>query len=93
MDRTLFARMAVLGQFHQINMKAAFTFPLGLLPWSLSGAFRLSQKTNKVTLSQQMEKEVHLVKRFPENAASIYNGMAMLQRFKPPPGANIQCCC
>ena len=28
-DRTLFARMAVLGQFRQINIKTVFTFPLG----------------------------------------------------------------
>ena len=33
MDRTLFVRMAVLGQFCQINMKTVFTFPLA---WSIS---------------------------------------------------------
>ena len=51
MDRTLFSRMAVLGQFHQINMKTVFTFPHGPLPWSLSDAFELPQETNKVKLA------------------------------------------
>ena len=86
MDQTLFARME-LGQFRQINMKTVFTFPLGPLPWSLSDAFGLPRKTNKVKLVQQLKKEVPLVERFPENAASIYDGMAMLQRFEPPPGS------
>ena len=63
-------------------MKTVFTFPLGPLPWSLSDAFGLARKTNKAKLAQQLEKEVPLVERFPESAASIYDGMAMLQRFK-----------
>lgn len=32
MDRNVFARMALLGQFRQIDMKVAFTYPLGPLP-------------------------------------------------------------
>ena len=83
----LFARMVVLGQFYQINVKTVFTFALGPLPWSPSDAFELPRKTNKAKLAQQLENEVPLVERFPENAASTYDGMAMLQRFKPPPGA------
>ena len=55
--------------------------------WSLSDASGLPQKPNKAKLAQQLEKEVPLVERFPENVASIYDGMAMLQRFKLPPGA------
>ena len=47
MDRTLFARMGVLGQFRQINMKTVFTFPLGPLPRSLSDVFGLLRKQSK----------------------------------------------
>ena len=36
MDRALFARMALHGQFRKIDMKTVFTFPLGPLPWSLA---------------------------------------------------------
>ena len=32
MDRDVFARMALLGQFRQIDMKVVFTYPLGPLP-------------------------------------------------------------
>ena len=32
MDRALFGRMALLGQFRKIDMKTVFTFPLGPLP-------------------------------------------------------------
>ena len=52
----LFARMAVLGQFRQINMKTVFIFPFGPLPWSLSDAFELLRKTNKAKLAQQTGK-------------------------------------
>ena len=36
MDRDVFARMVLLGQFRQIDMKIVFTYPLGPLPWSLA---------------------------------------------------------
>ena len=46
------------------------------------------KKRNKAKLPQQLEQEVSLVKRFPANGACIYDdGIAMLERFKPPPGA------
>ena len=37
MDRDVFARMALLGQFRHIDRKVVFTYPLGPLPWSLAG--------------------------------------------------------
>ena len=37
MDRDVFARMALLGQFRQIDMKLVYTYPPGPLPWSLAG--------------------------------------------------------
>ena len=48
MDRNLFARMYVLGQFHQINMKTVFTFPLVPLPWSLSDFLKKQTKRNRL---------------------------------------------
>ena len=61
MDRTLFARIAVLEQFYQINIETVFTFPLGPLPWSLFYAFGLPRKTNNAKLAQLPEKEVPFV--------------------------------
>ena len=87
MDRALFGRMALLGQFRKIDMKTVFTFPLGPLPWSLADPFGLPRKTNKAKLSQQPERNTDAAKKFPDNATSIFDGMAVLQNFKPPAGA------
>ena len=53
MDRDVFARMALLGQFRQINMQLVFTHPLGPLPWSLDGFLWTTAKdqANKAKLS------------------------------------------
>ena len=86
-DRALFARMALLGQFRKIDMKTVFTFPLGPLPWSLADPCGLPPKTNKSKISQQLERRIEVTERYPENATTIFDGMAVLQKFKPPVGA------
>ena len=43
MDRDVFAQMALLGQFCQIDLKLIFTYPLGPLPWSLAGFYGLER--------------------------------------------------
>ena len=86
-DRNLFARMALTGQFQKIDLKEAFEYPIGPLPWSLANAYGLLRKTNKAKLMQLLEKGTAAVERYPENACSIYDGMELLQRFQPPAGA------
>ena len=71
-------------------MKTVFTYPLGPLPWSLADPYGLPRKTNKATLTQRLEKNVKVTEQYPENATTIYDGMALLQKFKPPPGATFQ---
>ena len=90
MDRSLFARMALLSQFRKIDMKMVFTYPLVPLSWSLADTYGSPRKTNKATLAQQLEKNIKITERYPENTASIYDGMALLQKFKPPPSATFQ---
>ena len=90
MDRSLFPRMALLSQFRKIDMKMVFTYPLAPLPWSLAYPYGSPRKTNKATLAQQLEKNIKITERYPENATSIYDGMALLQKFKPPPAAACQ---
>ena len=51
MDRDVFARMALLGQFRQIDMKLVFTYPLGPLPWSLAGFYGLPRKIRQAKLN------------------------------------------
>lgn len=44
MDRNVFARMALLGQFRQISMQVVFTYPL---PWSFADPYGLPRRTSK----------------------------------------------
>ena len=87
MDRDVFAQMALLGQFRQIDMKVVFTYPLGPLPWSLADPYGLPRKTSKAKLSQQLERRITVTEKYPENATSIFDGMAVLQKLKIPSGA------
>ena len=51
MDRDVFARLALLGQFCQIDLKLIFTYPLGPLPWSLAGFYGRPRKTRQAKLN------------------------------------------
>ena len=51
MDRDVFARIALLGQFRQIDMKLFFTYPLGPLPWSLAGFYGRPRKSRQAKLN------------------------------------------
>ena len=86
MDRALFSRMALLGQFRKINMKTVFTYPLGPLPWSLADPYGLPRKTCKSKLSQQLEKHVKVTETYPDKSTSIFDGMAVLHKLKIPTG-------
>ena len=63
MDRDVFARMALLGQFHQIDMQVVFTYPLGALPGSLADPYGLPRKTSKAKLSQQLELRITVTEK------------------------------
>ena len=90
MDRNLFARMALAGQFRKIDLKTVFTYPLGAMPWSLADAFGLIRKTNKSQLAKKLENNILIAERYPTNASNIYDGMALLQRLKLPQGATFR---
>ena len=90
MDRTLFARMALLGQFRKNNLKTVFMYPLGPLPWSLADAYGLLRKTNRAQLFKKLEKNVPVSERHPTNVRNIYDGMAILQKLKLPAGATFR---
>ena len=90
MDRTLFGGMALLGQFRKIDLKDVFRYPLGPLPWSLSDAYGLMRKTNKTQLLRLLEKNVDPLESYPPNSTTIYDGMALLQKFSPPSGSTFK---
>ena len=87
LDRDIFARIALLGQFCKIDMRLVFTYLFVPLPWVLADPYGLPRKTNKAKLAQQLENKVVTKESYPHDATSIHDGMAVLQKFKPPPGA------
>ena len=90
-DRNLFARMALAGQFtRKIDLKTVFPYSLVAVPWSPADAFGLIRKTNKSQLAQLLQKNIPILKRYPANACNIYGGMALLQRLKIPQGATFR---
>ena len=76
MDRDVFARIALLGQFRQIDMKPFFHLP----SWSSSlvSCWFLwtpaKDQTSKAKLSQQFERRIAVIEKYPENATSIFDG-------------------
>ena len=72
MNRDVFARTALLGQFRQIDMKVVFTYPHGPLPWSLTNLYGLPRKTSKAKPSQQLERRIIVTEKYPENTATFH---------------------
>lgn len=50
-DRSLFGRIVVMAQRHNLQMEDNLSHPLGPLPWALSTPDGLLRKTNKATLA------------------------------------------
>lgn len=86
MYRNVFPRTALPGQFRQIDMKVAFSYPLSTLPWSLADPYGLPQKTSKAKLSQQLEQRITVTEKYPVIATSIFDRMAVLQKLNIPSG-------
>ena len=84
MDRTLFAGMALIAQFRKIDLKEVFIYPLGPLPWAIADPYGMPRKTNKAQLLKQIEKGTPPADQYPRYATSIYDGMAVLQKYQPP---------
>ena len=87
MDKNLYARTALIGQFRKIDLNDVFRYPLGPLPWSLADAYVLPRKTNKAKLLQLLEKGTPVAETYPQNACSIYDGMSIVRKFQLPAGA------
>ena len=44
--------------------------------------------TNQSKISQQLDRRIEVTERYPESVTTIFDGMAALQKFKPPVGAS-----
>ena len=79
-DRSLFGRMIITGQRRKIEVKDKLQHSLGPMPWALSTAEDFPRKTNKAALASNLRKNVQLAEGSPNNSATIFDGMALVQK-------------
>ena len=81
-DRSLFGRIIVMAQGHNLRMEDILSHPLGPLPWALSTPDGLLRKTDKASLAATLQKGIAAVDHLPQNTASVVDGMNLVQRIK-----------
>ena len=81
--RDLLGQIAFIRKRRSINLQNVFCYPLGPLPWALSGSVGELHKTNKVALLHSLEKDATPLTSPPRNHAAIIDGMAVVQKCKP----------
>lgn len=78
-DRHLFARLLVIAQTREMNLRDVLQYSLGPLPWSLAASDGSLAKTDKSKLLEPLVDQVEPVEDVPPNAAWVVDGMAVLQ--------------
>ena len=81
-DRSLFGRIIVMAQGRILQMDYILSHPLGPLPWVLASPDGLLRKINMATLATSLQKNVPVVEENPHNAATVLDGMNLVQRVK-----------
>ena len=79
-DRNLFAKMAVVAQSRNLNMKDVLRYELGPFPWSIATCDGSLRKTNKETLSNNLENMTVQAENVTENSSTIIDAMAIIQK-------------
>ena len=79
-DRNLFAKMAVVAQSRNLNMKDVLRYELGPFPWSIATCDGSLRKTNKATLSNNLENMTVQAENVTENSSTIVDAMAIIQK-------------
>ena len=81
-DRNLFARMIIIAESRQLQMREVLQHPLSPLPSSLATSNGLPRKTNKGQLSRKLEKLVQPTSEIPSPSVYVIDGMAFVQKLK-----------
>ena len=79
-DRGLFAKMAVIAQKRNLNMRYIFTFPLGPIPLSLGNPDGSLRKTQKSSLMEVLTKDFSPLDTIPPHSALVIDGMSIVQK-------------
>ena len=91
-DRNLFARLLVIGQSRQIDLRDLLTHELGPVPWSLATYDGSLAKTNKSVLAKLREDGVEILPNLTNASAVIIDAMAQLQALRRIPDRFIDHC-
>ena len=84
-DRDLFARLLVVAQTRDRDLRDVLKYPLGPLPWSLAAVDGSLCKTDKSKLLDSLTQQVEPAEDVPPTAAWIVDGMAVLQSLNDIP--------
>ena len=78
-DRNLFARLLVIGQSRQIDLRDLLTHERGPVPWSLATYDGSLAKTNKSALAKLLKDGVEIFPNLTNASAVIVDAMAQLR--------------
>lgn len=84
-DRNLFARLLVIAQTRDMDLREVFKHSLGPLPWSLASTDGTLGKTDKSKILELLTNQIEPAEDVPPTAAWIVDGMAILQSLKDIP--------
>ena len=80
-DRDLFARMIVIAQGRELDMRDVLSHPLGPIPWALANENGWLRKTDKARLMNSLGKTVPPAETIPHNSTCcIVDGMSVVQK-------------
>ena len=79
-DRNLFAKMSIIAQNRKLDMKEVMKYELGPFPWSFATCDGMLLKTNKATLSKDIEKMGSYVENILPRCACIIDAMSFVQK-------------
>ena len=81
-DKNLFGKISIIMQKRQLDLATVFQYPLGPLPWSLSGPLGNLKKTNKASLLHKLEGPTLPVTNIELKSTCIIDGMAIVRQSK-----------
>ena len=78
-DKNLFARLAIVAQICNLDMKNVLKYSLGPVPWALANPDGSPMKTIKAKVLHLLEESTPPLELVPADAAVLIDGMALLQ--------------
>ena len=81
-DRDLFSQLLVIRERREVSKKDFFRYSLGPVAWSLATPTGNVYRSTKSDLLTCLEKKINLLNQIPADAARVYDGMCITDRFR-----------